>query len=69
MGKSIIRNDRGHFSPGALDGGPHVTCRFQEMPMSHVSVTYLFRCPLSNLKNVANVANVEFKKHQCRRRI
>ena len=39
----------GHF--WALDGGPHVACRFQEMLMSHVSVPYLCPCHISNLRN------------------
>ena len=31
-------------------GGPHVACRFYEMPLSHVSVTYLCPCRMSDLR-------------------
>ena len=36
---------------GPLTGRAHVACQFYEILMSHVSVAYLFPCPLSNLRN------------------
>ena len=51
----ILENDHTssllQMSGGTGIWGPHVVCRFEEMLMSHVSVTYLCPCRMSNLRN------------------
>ena len=40
----------GLASSGGVDGGSHVTSRFKEMPMSHVSGPYFSFVHMSNLR-------------------